>query len=484
MVDIISRPKLLRTVNVHRRARRISSDADYYQSPNIHARLIEYLGGTGRDAKSCTAQFLVAGRHITDGLGIPGRGQVMSPSRLYSALASNADVYRSLWDRTSTVSLLDIDYVNIDHAGEAIVSPASAFASLEPVFEGVRSLLVAYKIHHMAIMTGQGYHFVWRISDGSAAAAKLQGLGRLLPTLEEKYRHDHPLTGDTVPLYKGRSHAGLGLVMEYLAHRTFQLVRNFDGLPVTMTGLMVGSRRHGRESVSLDMSAFGDPLYMRYTRCAFSMYCRDGNREPALKCLPRGTQPWCDLLPLRRDPGLAAEYARHSRASIPEASAGTARLLSDYMASGLRRFHEYFESGKHDEPSAWPRTYDRLDLALFPPCVAWPLLRPNTVLADPVNIQNIARVLVAAGWHPRSVAGLIRSKFERDHGWGPNWLYYDAATRADFYVRLFCGIVATGMDDLRDFNCISHQEKGYCPKPWCGFNLAGYSEALGRALKL
>ena len=43
------------------------------------------------------------------------------------------------------------------------------------------------------------------------------------------------------------------------------------------------------------------------------------------------------------------------------------------------------------------------------------------------------------GWHPRSIAGLIRSKFERDYGWGTYWYRYDAAARADFYVRVLCG---------------------------------------------
>lgn len=163
---------------------------------------------------------------------------------------------------------------------------------------------------------------------------------------------------------------------------------------------------------------------------------------------------------------------------------GMNRLLDSYLSSDLRRFHECFDSGRHDDPSDWPLGYDRLDLRAFSPCVAWPLAQPNDALAKPTNVQNIARVLVSQGWHPRAVAGLIRSKFERDYGWGVNWLYYDAAARADFYVRMFCSLVATGYDDLRDLNCVSHQEKGFCPRPWCGFNLADYREPLLRALHI
>jgi len=90
----------------------------------------------------------------------------------------------------------------------------------------------------------------------------------------------------------------------------------------------------------------------------------------------------------------------------------------------------------------------------------------------------VARVLASKGSHPRSVASLVRSKFERDHGWGVGWLNCDAATWADFYLRAFSGLVHAGLDDLRDFNCISHQEKGFCPKPWCGFSLSSYQEGL------
>jgi hypothetical protein len=86
--------------------------------------------------------------------------------------------------------------------------------------------------------------------------------------------------------------------------------------------------------------------------------------------------------------------------SIPEAGAGTERLLDDYLISDLWRFHRYFASGWHDDPKEWPFGYDRLRLSSFSPCVAYPLARPNDVLSKPNNIQNIARVLVSLGWHP------------------------------------------------------------------------------------
>ncbi|MCL5027330.1 MAG: hypothetical protein M1531_12710 [Chloroflexi bacterium] len=453
----------------------------YYQLPHVRSRIAEYCGGPAGRTEEATARFLVGDGVTTVGLGIPPKYAVARPSDLDQLLSRGVDVFRSLWDRCAMLAILDVDYQNASFQDQAFYQPAASFQKLEPVFQSVREELADFGIDHLALMTGQGYHFIWSIADGSPAGAKLQRLADLPSTLEAKYAHDHPFTEETVPLGKGRAHAGLGLLMEYLAHKVLRRAAPSALVPTMATGLVVGGGNH--ESVSLDLSAYGDPLYMRYSRCAFSLYLKVSYPDRFLVCLPRAGQPWADLLPLRGDPATAAECAAEVNCAIPEASSGTLRLLDDYLASDVRCFHQYFASGWHDDPSDWPSGYDRLDLGDFSPCVAWPMADPNDALAKPTNIQNVARVLVSQGWHPRAVAGLIRSRFERDFGWGINWLSYDAAARADFYVRLFCGLVAAGVDDLRDLNCVSHQEKGFCPKPWCGFNLASYQEPLLRALR-
>ena len=77
-------------------------------------------------------------------------------------------------------------------------------------------------------------------------------------------------------------------------------------------------------------------------------------------------------------------------------------------------------------------------------------------------------------WHPKHIAGLIRSKYERNHSWGDIWIRNDASLRADFYVRLFAGLLSDGTDQEEDLNCTSYQKKGYCWKKWCGYNLEQY----------
>ena len=48
--------------------------------------------------------------------------------------------------------------------------------------------------------------------------------------------------------------------------------------------------------------------------------------------------------------------------------------------------------------------------------------------------------MLALGWHPRHIAGLIASKYARPFGW-TQFQGGDPATRADFYTRVFAGLV-------------------------------------------
>ncbi len=91
------------------------------------------------------------------------------------------------------------------------------------------------------------------------------------------------------------------------------------------------------------------------------------------------------------------------------------------------------------------------------------MTEPNDLLLKPAGIQIVTRSLLAEGWHPRHIAGLIRSKFaDPSFSWGIDWNDYEPGTRADFYVRLFAGLYATGLDQLVDMNCVSTAEKGFC----------------------
>ncbi|MBI2435849.1 MAG: hypothetical protein HYV26_23585, partial [Candidatus Hydrogenedentes bacterium] len=97
---------------------------------------------------------------------------------------------------------------------------------------------------------------------------------------------------------------------------------------------------------------------------------------------------------------------------------------------------------------------------------------------QPAGIAQVVRGLLALGWHPRHIAGLIRSKYERDFGWGTRWYKENAGIRADFYTRVFAGLVYTGRDELVDFNCQSVAERGFCLRPDPACNLVGFRESI------
>jgi len=153
-----------------------------------------------------------------------------------------------------------------------------------------------------------------------------------------------------------------------------------------------------------------------------------------------------------RDPTLAAEAALGATAVIPDHTNGTEHLLHHYLGSDLKSFHDYFHAAQHDDPRRWPDTYDHTPLDPLPAGAREALRHPNDLLLRPVGMQRVTSAMLDRGWHPRHIAGLIRSKFERDYGWGAEWKDYSPALRADYYTRIFAGqrtSVATEAEEIR-----------------------------------
>jgi len=445
----------------------------YYRSPAVRERMAEYCGA-GADGLCC--EYLV---------GYPaeeGQPRVfVSPSELERLMGAGLDVSRSAWDREALLFCLDLDYVNFDHRGEAYAYPERVFGLLEPVYEAITQVLIEKSISHLAVMTGKGYHFVWQVPLQHPAVARLAARGRPPATLLAKYAHDRIRSQRAVPEALGRAEHGAGMLMEYLAHRV--LDRAQAGPAVVCNGLAVPGGERGREVAALDLSGYADPLPLRNFRVAFSSYQKaqaerswigDGIADgtPPQFCLPRpiGT-PLAAMLSCRRDPKEAARWAEGLSARIPEAGAGTARALAAYLESRTRVAHDFFYAVEPDPVAAWPEGYHRLDLSSLPACAAAPLARPNDLLLVPTYLQTVWWVLAGMGWHPRHVAGLIRSRYESDHGWGTTWLEVDAANRAEAYVRLFYGLAARGLERWGDLNCEAQARRSACLQPGCGYRL-------------
>ena len=410
---------------------------DYYRTPAVRSRILEFLGGDTPEETTC--EFITA-----DGIGTPARTP-RRPEELFDRLEEGLDICRSLWDRESLIAHLDVEYVNFDFAAEPYLDPARTFLMQEPVARAIRRVLDYHGIRALHVLSGRGHHFAWRIERDSEVFKTLATMG------QKAFIGDpsppSPRNGRDYPVL-AHAFAGLGLVMEFLGRLVIELARPESEIPIELTAVEVGPSGRGREMVSIDLSEYGDPLHTRTVRVPFSAYLKPWQQLYAVgsnnisKIGPIIFVP-VDGLDIRqgmvvmRDPELAARLAERLSARIPDQTFGTASLIRHYRGSALRRFHEYFYSSMHDAPERWHWTYDRAPLEGLPLEARNALMFPNDLLLKPSGIRSVTETLLDHGWHPRHIAGLIRSKFERDYSWGRQWVDYSPAMRADFYVRIF-----------------------------------------------
>lgn len=434
----------------------------YCRSADVRARIGEYCGG------ACD----VAGYGGRRRLGKPDGAPASQPRRRFEdLLGEGADVCRSLADTEGTLIHLDLDYSNPSAPREPFRHPALVFARVEPVFREAVAQLARYGLRPLCLMTSRGYHLVIRARRGSRLHSALVDMGELSEPLRARYeRHERVCPGAVV---MGRAHEGAGRLLEHLAHEMLRALRGRTEVPVALADVRPAGFG---PFVCIDLSAYGDPLFSRHVRCAFSPNQKAwmsglGRLRSCAIVLPRRGPCSASLLEIREDPAAAALLASVENVTIPDAPPASLGWVDDYRSSRLSRFHRAFDRGPQMNPADWPYSYGALDLGAFPDCVRRPLATPNPLLLAPVFLRTVALSLWGLGWHPRSVAGLIRSRFEADHGWGDYWRRYEAAARSEFYVRLLCGAVEDGLDDPEDFTCESEALRGTCTQSGCGHEL-------------
>ena len=387
---------------------------------------------------------------------------------------STHDLARSLWDVENLVVFLDLDYQNVDAPGEPFVHPADVFLRLEPTFRATRRLFARAGLPVRAVMTGRGYHFVGVVP---LVDPVVDALAALVPTTPGWFAghlsRRPPAVDARMTERHARAYAGLGLLLEYASQRVIRASAAVSPLPVVVNGTIVGSGLAGREAVSIDFSHHGDPLDVRHMRVLFGPYQWHrmrpdifgeaiAERVPPLVALPRHEDSPLSLLLHGRGLDRAARLARRSHAVLPDVSRGVARLLRSYRRSALAVFHRAFltDVDRRVDPPA-------LDVEWLPPCVSAALRQPNDLLLKPEHVQHLTRGLLARGWNAAPIAGLVAAHYEADHQWGDRWTWMHASTRAEFDVRVFAGLIATRLDEMVDFNCVSAREKNICPDAGC-----------------
>ncbi len=451
--------------------------AGYYADEAVRARVREFCG-VAVDG-SFTAAYLTE----FDPTGTPFPTWDTATSRPFDVgipWSGGQDLSRSLWDTEHLVFFLELDYQNTDRPGEPFRHPADVFVQLEPAYRALRLVLSQLELRARTHVSGRGHHFMGTIRLDDPLVDELASLVPDVPAWWHGHEARRPV-GVTARLTRRHARAadGLGLLLEHAAHLTLRRARRASPTPVVLNGTVVGRGLNGRAAVSIDFSHAGDPLDVRHVRAAFSTYqwhryrpdifgADVANEVAPLAVVQRGQRTLFELVANGRALDAARETAQGERATLPDVRDGVAKLLESYRASALARFHERFLgalAGRHPgrRRPALPEP--------LPECVRAALSWPNDLLLQPAHVQHLTRVFLARGWEAADVAGLLRASYEADHGWGDRWRRLDAATRAAFDVRVFAGLLETGLDSLVDFNCVSAQEKDLCPRMPCGCNL-------------
>jgi len=437
----------------------------YYRSPAVRLRIAEYCGGLGDqpDTLSCWRLAAYGGeRRLAE---VDGGPRPVPKAELGRLFDEGADVCRSLVDLGGTLLDLDVDYVNPGDPAEPYRSPELVLRRLLPVHQVLSEIFAAYRVRPRVLLTGRGYHFTLRAPLGSSFQAGLVEIGRINDSIRAKLSGYgvEPALAERL----ARGHEGAGRLLEHVAHLALHRLRGRTEVEATLADVAPAG---GGPFVCLDLSAYADPVFERYLRCAFSSNQKAGLQEtstehPCVFTLPMHA-PLSRLLELREDGPAAAAWAPRAVAAIPDAP-DAPELLEAYRRGPVGRFHRDFYDGPRIEPAQWPFTYDRLIDYELPACVRAPLEHPNPLLLRPVFLRSIAFTLWGLGWHPRSIAGIVTSRFAREHGWCPSFERYDAQSRAEFYVRVFCGSLADGLEHASDFSCESQRGRGVCDPPHC-----------------
>jgi hypothetical protein len=432
---------------------------EYYHNASVRGRIAEFIGW--RAGSEATCEFLTGSDESTQ-LRLP-----CSPRQLPLLFDRGLEICRSLWDQNSLIADFDVEYVNFDRAAEAFVAPERVFALQQPVAEAIERTLRGYGIAPLRLLSGRGHHFVWRIRRDSGEFKRLVKLGRGPDSLWKTESESQLPEAGKVVEELARAFAGLGLIMEFLAYRIKEIAAPDTAIPVELTAMEVGPSGHGREMISLDISEYGDPLSTRMTRVPFSIYLKPWQQSWGIDpqvldqlapffVIPLQGITWREGVRTMRDIAATTKLAENSCTIIPDASEGMGAVVADYAGSTVANFHDWFYAQEQQPPDRWSETYDRFELERLPACARMTLETPNDLLLQPARIRQLVRVMLALGWHPRHIAGLIHSKYAGPFGW-TQFRGYDRATRADFYTRIFAGLFVTGRDELVDFNCVSAQ---------------------------
>src|SRR5271165_4301872 len=229
--------------------------------------MAEFLGTEPKEPDSISAVVMIGDACQT------GYRNVRRFKELPLCLERDFEISRSLWDSASILVDLDIEYVNFDFP-EPYIHPDRAFALQEAVIAAAENQLRSFDIASLHLLSGRGHHFIWRVRRNSPSFDLLLALGHPTSTVLSHYERMAPIDAGKVDSAMGTAYHGLGRVIEYLAAEIKRISAPSSRVPVELTAVEVGPGEKGREMISMDISQFGDPLDIRFTRVPYSRYLK------------------------------------------------------------------------------------------------------------------------------------------------------------------------------------------------------------------
>ena len=465
--------------------------SDYYGDPAVQRQLAAACGDE-REGASCV--FLSAIHSAAEARRGWLAAPRLPPEELPALMRAEAELGRSAWDQRNLLLHLDLDYVNLDHPEEVWRHPVESFFKLEATASATRHVLRDYGLHSTVLMASRGYSVASRIPLADPVVDLLAELAPETPSWWPSVSARQPAWSTAcMDERTARADAGLSLIVEFLAQQILRRAAATSPVPVTVDG--AGCRRglHGRECVSLALSRHAMPLDLRVIRLGFSLsnhhrHTRRAEHAPSrgahghepdrtaaepdspdpVVVLPRHNESTWHIFLSGRGPAAGLRLAQHPPAAIPQAGAGLRRAIRTYADSPLAQAHREFYAVPALDSLDFRRAFHAFDATAIPPCVAESLDLPAPHGPESVRLQHAVRYFLLEGWHPRTVAGLLQVRRSAHAGQVSKELAGDTRTGVEHGVRVFAGLLATGLDDGTGFECASARDRGLCPSHACG----------------
>lgn len=437
------------------------NQVEYYKHPDVRRHISRFVDD---------ASYIVGYGESEVWRGNTKGFYTSKKSGLNRMLDRGLDVLMCLQTSGSTLGLMDIEYYNPQYPGEAHLNPERVFRLLEPVYTCILRVYRRFGIPVLSVITGQGYHFWSRVAFGPKHR-HLEELGALESTLASAYARKG------IDRSQGLGFSGMGRLHLFLTGEILKEVsaarrRGQKILPLYFSDI---NPPFGREAVSIDLTTYADPIYMRDVRVPFSSYqkhkvlvdkvgSRNARRIPVEIIVPRRTPRGkilglSDCLRLRRHFQNAADWAQTADTDLPDASDAWLRVVDSYRQSAVGSFFYFFDEGLRRLP--------QLSYRQLPPCIRH-ALNPWQLL-EPTQAQAAVRVLDKMGIHPKQIAELFYRKYRRTP-----FGHYNPQRRAYFWAESYAAFIHSGLDKKSDLNCRDHMNRNRCVKPNCGWKLSDY----------